>query len=254
MTKKTNPIYELADIFEKLTTPADKETLNNRMTKSIAGDTPQAIRLHILSLIDDCIDAASLLDLREERTTRNFEFLIDIKDRYLMACSCTTVAEFNGKIKGGSTIPLLFSLGDTVDSAALISSPPLDRSQVAIQTEALLQQIEASEWNADMKKALRLQLNSFLRILRECSYLTDDQVRFRIKQIFADFSAEVEGNFPPDKALIRSVLKWAKVTGIIGTAGLGLLANSATVAGYIEDHSTTFLIQDDQPETSGQTN
>lgn len=249
----TNQLYDLAETLRKISYRDEKHLLIEALKDATGEPTPTRSRMKALDLFDDAINAVSLLPLREDRVFDHIQLLVTVKDRFVIACSKGKISEFNSIIKPDHVIPHIFTLGDTIASSPLNADNQLDRDDLLSQTNDLIQHLRKSKWNSDSVKAMLLHLEGFRRIMLECEYLSDDQIRRRVKSIYADFCAEFDSNFPPDKTTKQLVGKWAAAIGTGGIFMLGLAGNSASIAAYLEDHSSSFFIeQTDDPKSQSE--
>jgi hypothetical protein len=97
-------------------------------------------------------------------------------------------------------------------------------------TTVLLKQVAASKLPDYAKKVLELKLHSLTRLVSECTYLADEDVRRRVKSIYADFCR----HYISYEDLGEKILRWGRNIMSPGIFMLSLTSDVAGVAGLLE--------------------
>ncbi|SLN23215.1 hypothetical protein ROJ8625_00926 [Roseivivax jejudonensis] len=228
-----NVLYYIAELYREISAKDAKEKLNQAFTGLIEELPPIDAKLRILSLFDDAIHLVSHLSIREDRIRRRLEFIQEAKGRFLTACSKETVDEFKKTSRAQATADLLESSGDAVSEAKLDFTQPLDRSGFLATTDELIEFVSNSGLPSLQRKVMILELNALSRTMRECHDATDDQIRRRVKCIYADFCSEFVVLDRQHEDVLDAVTRWAKGAMKVGIFALALAADTTSLAGYI---------------------
>lgn len=200
-------------------------------------ETPTEARLHILSLFDDAAEIVSYLQLQESRVAKHIQYLQSAKDLFVMACSKANAGEFQNHVQLPTAAAMLHTIGDAVAGARLYTGQTLDRKSLLQSTDELALQVREDKSLPEYaRRFLLIEMEAMSRVVRECQYLSDDDIRRRIKAIYADFCAEYAQFEKPDPELLRKVTGWAKKGMVAGVLTLGLAGDAASVAGYLESN------------------
>ena len=238
-----NPLYRLSEIFDFINAAEVKANLGASLNQATGcKDRGDAI-LYMLSLFDDAIDGTSRLSLREDRISDHLQWIKALKLLFIAASSRPNTGEFRNAMKLEVNISLARSIGDTLDATLSLTDDPLDRSEVASETTALMDKLQSSDWNRDAVAAMCLKLSAFRRILQECEHESENEVRRRIKSIYADFAFEMDNRFPADRDLKKAVTRWASLAGAGTIVAIGLVSDATDIAGYIEDKRSESQIE-----------
>ena len=237
MPTYANPFYEIAGTIEAIAVCQQASSVEGVFTELIAGLTARQARLRFIKLFDDAIELIAFVQLPEERLQALSEALKINQERAIFACASKTTGEFMSEMGGKLAMVSIAQMGDAVASGKLTDSTVLDKDGLLISTRNLVDDVRASPIPEYAKRVLELKLSALSRILVECDHYSDDEIRRRVKAIYADFCAEFDMH---DKAVmpLREKMKcWAVGVSKPGVLALALSADVSGVAGFLQNLS-----------------
>lgn len=225
-----NTIYRLQDALKQLYEADDKLPLNNALAELFDEMDPQQARLHIFALINDATSGISKVGLPPHRLEDAIGFFVRFQGQFMVNNGVATCGEFKQRLQLANNLQLLSSYGDTLDVAKVEAPSAMNRTDVLDATDQLLKGLGDDEFPPYVREALKLKLLAFDRIVRECAHLTDDDVRRRVKVIYADFCSEFELHDKKYASGVEKVSSWAKKCAAGGAEVLQITAAGMGVA------------------------
>lgn len=191
-------------------------------------------RIMAIKEFDNCIERVTLTNLKEARIAEIVAHLMAIQEEFLTKSSLGSAQEFVNSFNIPHTSAILKAYGDTIDTSLNATSSPLDRKQFLADTRELFDELSSLNIPEYASKALRLKLSSLMRMLEVCDGYSDDEIRTRIKSIYADFCAEFLKLDKSYESSLETMTRWAK-KGFVnaGLLSLGLIADATAVAGLL---------------------
>jgi hypothetical protein len=192
------------------------------------------IRLYLLSQFDQTLDTVFHLRLRPEKIQTMAAQITQIRNRFLTTMNLSSVAEFDGNMQLETSYHLIDAFGSAIEASQDFGDSDLDRTVLLESTTVLLKQVSASKLPDYAKKVLELKLHSLTRLVSECTYLSDEDVRRRVKSIYADFCSDFCRHDIIYEDLGEKILRWGRNIMSPGIFMLSLTSDVAGVAGLLE--------------------
>ena len=232
-----NSLYRIAAIMETYFYNVENQDLNSIFSGAIATelnlDDPLSARLYLLNLFESAIEEVSYLTLSPARLTSMVGNIKAAKGKYLNACCRGTTNEFGSIMELRQTIDLLSASGDAIHASGKFNDTPFDRKSFLSDTQRLCDIVEKSDMPMLQKSTMLLKLKSVNRITVECQYMSDSQLRQRVKSIVADFFVEFDGSDKKYRNVQETMVNWAKGVIPLGIVALSLTSDLSQVAGLL---------------------
>lgn len=230
MDAPQNACYQCARILEGINSYLSTTKLQNVLEKTFPAHDAIEARLRILAIFDDAIEEISLIPtLPEEHVTGMLAQVRSIQGNVLMALAAKDVETFMLRTGSHSAISTLNLIGHTLAASNIARHEPFDREVFLKEAEEMLQNTRDAPINDMQKAVLELKLRSIIRIMHECEGASDEQIRRRLKNIFADVQAEFEHIEDEQKEFVEKFADWVSKSMKSGTFALGLTADMLSV-------------------------
>lgn len=229
----TNVLYEIAAVIQHMgdNPGANLDLAFGEMYEHII---PRQARLRFIKLFDDAQELVAYLDLPDSRKTALSEVLRDGQEKAVFACGAANGGDFFKTIGGKLTMVSFAQMGDTVAGSRITAADGLDRLSLSEATNSLIESVRSSSSIPDYaRRVLELKLSALTRILVECSHYSDDEIRRRVKAVYADFCAEFERHDKSVMPLSEKMRGWARSVSKPGVLALALTADLGSVVGLI---------------------
>lgn len=229
------PFYRLADMFAKIAASTEPNTgLSSILAEFYPAASVSRMRILIVAELDRCIERISLTSLKTDRVINIIGRLRSIQDGFIQVSGAPGTKEFTAAFPAHDTAELIRAFGDAADTGVVAIDQALDRESFLAETRNLLDFVNEMEIPAYASRVLHLKLTSLVRIVETCAEYSDDEIRRRIKAIYADFCAEFSANDKGYEKAFDTMTRWAKTAMVpTGLLCLGLVADAATVAGLL---------------------
>lgn len=232
-----NNLYKIASVFRQIS-ESPNESLDGALLRhtglSESSSTGINAKFLVLGLFDDCLDEISHLGLPENRISAMSERLAGAKAQFLRSVNSNSTDEFRKHFQIEANIQTLESLGDTIAVTNQFGGAPLDRKDFSLRTLEQIEIIRRSTLDQYSKDSLILKLNAINRVVNECAYMTDDQIRLRVKAIVADFHSSFSKHDKNYESTSETLTRWAKQIMRPGVFALAITADITSVAGLLE--------------------
>ncbi|WP_342070967.1 hypothetical protein [Yoonia algicola] len=233
----TNPFYELATILGAVSKAEQKQSLSSTLSEA-AGLGAMETRFYILRLMDDAIEVFAHSKVPEHRISTMIEQVNQFKHSYISCSDLASCGEFASRFQLQARILYLNSFGDTVEASSKVQNSPVDRGELQTSTLALMGEIRQSDLPEYAKDVLLLKMSALQKILVECDFYTDNEIRRRVKIIYADFCGEFRNHDKKHEKVEEMLLRWAKGAAGVGVFALALTADVTEIAGLLAPPST----------------
>lgn len=190
-------------------------------------------KMFVLGLFDESLTISSLHS-SDFHVKKMMNKTVRMKEEFLEAMNLSQVSDFKNLFRPQDKIDVLDGYAAAVSDLNPNSDEILDREQLLSDTSRILEQVNQSSLSDYAKKCLCLKLLAFTRIVQECSFFSDDEIRRRIKTIYADFCAEFEKNDRQHEDVREALGRWARKFMVGGLFMLALTADVSEVAGLLE--------------------
>lgn len=230
MEDQKNACYQSAKIIEEISSQPDQNKLSTALSIVFPHISQTEARLGILAILDDAIEEVSLIpNLTDTGVSSMLAEIRQIQGRLLMALPQETVKAFKAHAKFENAIEKLNLIGHTLATSHISRNKRFDRKTFLAETEEMLEGIGSAPINPMQKSVLELKLRSIIRIMHECEGATDEQIRRRLKNIFADLQAEFEHIDEEQKEFLEKFKGWVSNSMKSGAFALGLTADTLSV-------------------------
>ncbi|MCG7623216.1 hypothetical protein [Epibacterium sp. Ofav1-8] len=230
METRENACYQSAQTIEKLVEHPDTTKLSRALDAEYPEVGHSEARLRILSTFDDAIAEASLIpSLPEQHVASLISEIRNIQYKILMALAQDTVQGFKSHARHSASVATLNLVGHTLAASKVARHEVFDRNTFLDEAQSMLSDTRAAPINPMQKAVLELKLKSIIRIMHECEGATDDQIRRRLKNIFADIQAEFEEIDDEQKEFIEKFRDWVSKSMKSSAFTLGLTADTLSV-------------------------
>lgn len=190
-------------------------------------------KMRVLTLFDGALGEVSFLTISSQRVTTMLNNIKEAQGRFLAACGRGNTHEFHAVMDIRRSFDLLSSHGDTVDSTGNFHDSPLNRRTFLDDTQMLIDTIGKSALPHPQKSILLLKLKAVNRIVSECQFMSDDQIRHRIKCIVADFLVEFNQTDQQYEEMQETLIRWATSFIPHGIVALALTNDVVQIAGLL---------------------
>ena len=227
----SNVLYDLSEVLLKAANEADKAGLDRFFVDLGFGDTASDAKLRILAMFNEALNLVAHLQIPDEKIAERLAKLTKIQKQFLDACNAPNVGDFKKRVAATINGDQLALMGDTAMNVD--TTQPLDRMQFLRETESLIVAVEASDASEYLRRSLLIKINSIRRIVLECEHIGDDEIRARIKSIYADCASEFRTLDREHEELLEKVRRWAWGASKVGIFALALAADTSAVAGLL---------------------
>lgn len=205
-----NTIDRLAGHLDTIADLEPKTNLDKAFGGLVEGMDHDSARLYLLGLLQDAIDLAVRIPMQDSKRTEVIIFFKQLQARFLKCCGLPTANEFYNNFTKGNALAQLRAYSMVIDLAGLEHPETIDRDELVASTKRLAKDLTQSNLPDYVRKALDLKLYAFSRVVEECNHFSDDQIRRRVKIIFADYCSEVELHDKTYQATSEKMKDWAK--------------------------------------------
>jgi hypothetical protein len=231
MNDQSNACYKIADVFSAITSSDPKASLQDSLRTALPELEQDEAKLAIIHMFDDAIEEVAHLPNLSEANVR--EMLGSV--RHLQALSLRGLAqpatkEFVATSQAKNVITTLRLIGNTVMTSRVSFAPEFDRADFIKSTEAMLESVRASPLPEMQKAFVALKLNALLRVMHECEGASEDQIRRRLKSIFADLRDEFQKMDDEQAEFIEKFRTWVASSMRGGAFALGLTSDVLSLA------------------------
>ena len=235
------PFYKLAALFTQILGGGDRRLDSLLMERYPRISTQRAV-IAVCNEFSVCIERVSLSRMKPGRASDVIEKLLHWQDRFVFCSRFVTCSDFCSGFPADAATSLLNSYGDTIDAAVMAVDQALDREAFLADTRHLLDNLAELELPEYAARVLHIKMSSLVRIIETCSEYSDDEIRRRIKSIFADFCAEFAEHDKKHQKAWEKMTGWAKSAMLpAGLLCLGLVADASAVAGLLTSGPTLAL-------------
>lgn len=229
-----NIAYELARFYQNILAAADNIAMTQVYKDTYSHLGVDTVKLQILNQHNDVLEVSAALNLPEHRTTSNIERIRSIQLLYLNSWSSKAAGEAKQTMQAQRSMEFLNSLGDTIATTPRQACEEINREELAEATGDLIQWIQRSEELTDIeKKSLTLKLTAVRRIVQECAHITDEEIRKKVKSVFAECAADFVKFDKKYETTCEKMLNWVKFTSKGGFFALAITADASAVAGLL---------------------
>lgn len=225
-----NAPYSIARFLERLTGFDASLSLNDALIvcgKDVfeyEGSDPFEVRLVLLEKLSECSEQCVALNLADNRIFSQLAHIKNFKKLLLAYNNVDRVQTFVANAQVSLFLEIFFSLGDTISSARLSVAQKPNLQHVLSETELLLKALQSIEGAQYVDQVLIIQLRSIVRVCSEGSLYSGEELRKKIKSVYADFCAEFDRNDKKFERLHEMLFRWMR--SILGPSLL-LLSVSA---------------------------
>lgn len=234
LTDGNNAIYQLAEMLEALAKYEPKQSLEAAMASASGTESADDYRLAVVGLFHQAMDLYTHVRVTDQRIAQVVGSLKLMASRFMVASGRGTVGDFNGVFSTGLTVEFLVAYANAVSAHLDDSVQEMDRSAFNATTDDLIGFLRNSNFPAQAREAMILKLNAVSRLSRACAFLPDDDIRRRVKAVYADFCAEFDRLDRKHAEVFERVTSWAKAGAKVGIFALALTSDVSQVAGLIE--------------------
>jgi hypothetical protein len=233
VTDGQNAIYQLADMLDRLMSQEPRTSLDAAMVASNDAPSANDYRLSVVSLFGEALDLCAHTRVSDARAAEVVGDVRQMMASFIIASGRATVAEFSAIMGGPQTLRLLRAIGDIASSHIDDSVQPLSRADLVSSTDELVEFLRSSDMPPLARDAMILKLNAVGRIARECDFMPDDEIRRRVKAVYADFCSEFERMEKRNSSWLERVGSWARRNTKRGFFALSLTSDASQVAGLL---------------------
>lgn len=231
MTSAENICFRLADVYSAISEADPKSRLEQGLAAAFPGVEPNEARLAIIHLFDDALEEVAHLPGLPEQNVRD---MLGSVRRYqglaLKGLAQIAMKDFVAASHAKEVIVTLRLIGNTVASSRIASARTFDRKDFIGSTEDMLEAVRASTLPDMQKAVITLKLTALLRIMHECEGASDDQIRRRLKGIFADLREEFEKVDGEQAEFLETFRTWVASSMRGGAFALGLTSDVLSLA------------------------
>jgi hypothetical protein len=189
--------------------------------------------MFIIGLFDESLTLASLHS-SDTHVKKMMVKTLKMKEDFIEMMNLAHVHEFINSFRPNDKVDILDGYGAAAKSLLPETSEIVDRPQLLEETNRLIAQVTKSDLPEYARKCLSLKLIAFSRIVQECTFFSDDELRRRIKSIYADYCAEFERNDKQHEAMREALGRWARKFMAGGIFTLALTADVSAVLPLLE--------------------
>ncbi|MEM7498985.1 MAG: hypothetical protein AAF371_13465 [Pseudomonadota bacterium] len=182
-------------------------------------------------LLDEAIHTAASLEAEGFDDTK--ELLITIKRHLFVALRLPKVSEFNQNFRTQERLTQLKLIRTSFSAAQIRAQEPLERLELVSDLNDLLAKTRISDMPEYARKVLDMKVRATVAISMLPDHFTDQELRLRVKSIYADFCAEFELHDQKYEDLHEILLRLAKKYGGFGLIALSLGADVTAIAGLL---------------------
>jgi len=237
-----NKCYEIAELYSVFYDHPQSMKLDTGLKDLLDTTTASDAKLRLLRLFDDAIEEISMINtLTEDHITRMISQVRGFQTAVFDGLLQVTVENFLVKAQAKQTISTLTLIGHTLSATSITKQKPFNREDFIKSTEAMIDEVSGSSLHEVQREFLKLELRSIIRTMHECHGATDDQIRRRLKSVFADFAAEYEDLDRQQRQFYEKFKDYVSSTMKGGAFVLGLTSESLTVLSIAGPIATTMI-------------
>ncbi len=192
-----------------------------------------AAQYRLLKLFEDAEEELNIAPIKEEIRERQLSRLKGSRISFFNALNSTSSSEFQARFNVSVVKERMQGIADVLNTVGLPPRLPLNRPGFVKETLTLCEEIKESNIPDYAKKVAVLKIEALIRVVSEGSTCSDDDIRLRVKAVFADFCAEFDRFDKQHAELLDSVKAWAKRAAGVGVFALALSADVSEVAGLL---------------------
>lgn len=181
--------------------------------------------------------------LSDDQKTRHLAVLQDVLERVNKAVFQSQGNQFISTIRLETCQAKVQALSDLVEAGGGRQIHELDRQAFVVTTQSLAQNIRESALPPYAKSAIQIKLSALEKMMNNTAIYPDDEVRFRVKAVVADFLAEFENFDKGHQDIKEQVIGWARPVLQSGVFLLALAADGSSVAGLITDQRSNTSLE-----------
>lgn len=226
--------YKLAQILETIAEfPADQSPVGSLMKATrtkleFAGSNAEFVS-QILALLEgssnDLLSSAVSRALVVEHVAK----IVAIRENFINACLQQYANQFLTTLKPVEAAVILKLYSDLVHTGGVKQDLALDRAEISIAANELLEFVRKSDLPEYAKSAIQLQISSLKTAIDHASIYPDIMIRSRIKCIVADFVADFDAFDRQFNTFYEELISFAKKFTGVGAFSLGMIADGSAV-------------------------
>ncbi|KGM50644.1 hypothetical protein [Pseudooceanicola atlanticus] len=226
-----NTCFRLADVYAAIAESDPKGNLVQGLAAAFPEVDSDEARIAIIHLFDDAIEEiAHLPGLPEQNVRDMLSSVRHFQGLALKGLAQNAVKEFVAASQAKNVIGTLRLVGNTVATSRIATTQKFDRQEFIGTTETMLEAVRASTLPEMQKAVVALKLSALLRIMHEREGASDDQIRRRLKGIFADLRDEFENVDGEQAEFLEKFRAWVASSMKGGAFALGLTSDVLTLA------------------------
>lgn len=219
-----NPFFELASLLESFVVSGNNGV---RVDSILQNHFPemqvQDARIAVLLRMRECARISGQLDTAEDRNRQRSDFINELARSYSLHMNSNLARELSSNLAIANKLETLRAYGDVFSSKKTSGAfPAINRIEVASGTEALREAFAKLDLDPYAKRFVDISLSSLQRVLMEDLTYSDEELRQRIKSIYADFCIQFDTNDQRYKTTAERLLDFAKQYGGYGVAALAI--------------------------------
>ncbi|MEO0428266.1 MAG: hypothetical protein AAF160_12605 [Pseudomonadota bacterium] len=209
----------------------DKKTLGAFIVEHFEVENHTDFIMGLPSLLNEALEAMSSLDFEGSNTS--FQILLQTKRQLFTSLRSQNVSEFKSSLRIQERLNYLYLIKNSLQAAQIRQQEPLRRDNLASDLQALLGSVRSADIPEYAKIVLDMKIRSLITICSFPEHYSDQELRLRIKSVFADLEAEFSQNDKKYQDLRETVLRLVKSYGGYGLLALSLGADVTAVAGLL---------------------
>ena len=239
-----NACYNVAESFKKILSREAGENLDKALQAAMPQLQPLEARIAIVQSFEDALEEISHIpNLPDDYLQEMLGKVRTFQGRALMACSQLNVKGFNEHGTAHAAIETLTLIGHTVASSHISKEAAFDRDNFLTSTEEMLDAARRSNLPQMQSAVIQLKLKAIIRIMHECEGLSDNQVRRKLKNIYADVRAEFDDIDGEHAEFLEKFRAWVASSMKGGISALGLTADTLTVLSIVGPVAAVALLE-----------
>lgn len=199
-----------------------------------------------MTLFGQARDEISFLTSSEKVAKRRLELVEGAELSFIEALAAGSSTKFLQSLKVPRLTERFNDLADALEEISYARPDVIDRAGLTEQTLAMMRNISESRLDDYPKKALLVQMRAVVRICSEAELVSDDEIRLRVKSIFADFCAEFSNFDKEHEELYEKMKRWASRAACGSLFVLALTADVSAIAPAVENISAELLQIEDR--------
>ena len=225
-----NACYHAAHLIEAIAERPDNEKLATALRVAFPDLSAVEARFKLLGVFEDALEEVSHVpSLSDDHLSSIIGQIREFHHLALLAVAQDKVGGFKVHSKFESAISTLMLIGHTLATSNVVRPTVFDRASFLKEADSMLTDTREAPLNPMQKAVIELKLRSIIRIMHECEGASDEQIRRRLKNIFADIQAEFETIDEEQKEFVEKFKDWVSRSMKSGVFALGLTSDALSI-------------------------